>query len=217
MPLSREELIQQIRATGGHDLRLGGRPYCTIHLPRFELLEAVRNTQERLRRFGVGQEQLKGKTIIDLGCNVGGIAFECAKLGAAHVLGVDIVAERIAVAQAIKEFAGLTNVNFTVGDVTVDPFLVCCPADVVFCLALDGWVSNRKHLYQILGELTREVLYLETHDGMVGHTRQAKVNVDSTLALLKDGGFKDVQLLDMPQEDACESLQHYRPNLIARK
>jgi len=217
--MTHDELVKMMYQVGGHDLRLGGPPYCTIHLPKFEFLAGRRNTQERLRRFGVGTEQLTGKTVLDLGCNVGGVAFECARLGARFVCGLDIVAERIAMANQIVKFCGLTDIYFEAGDIMANPSpFEGNSFDIVFCLALDGWVADRQRLYKILGELTRETLYLETHDGMVGHATSAVAHVNETLALLADNGFEHVEVLDEPQHDEADaSKQHYRPNIVARK
>jgi 2-polyprenyl-3-methyl-5-hydroxy-6-metoxy-1,4-benzoquinol methylase len=55
---------------------------------------------------------LEGKRILDLGCNSGIWAIQCALLGAREVVGVDIRSEMIAQADFIKSIVGADNAQF---------------------------------------------------------------------------------------------------------
>lgn len=70
-----------------------------------------------LEAYGV-----EGKRVLDLGCGSGEVSLMAARLGAAHVTGVDLVPEMVATAQQQALEAGLGGrVEFRVGDVHSAP------------------------------------------------------------------------------------------------
>jgi SAM-dependent methyltransferase len=101
-------------------------PYILGHAPSEldRLIEQARFlgdlTEEVLRRAGVGP----GMTVLDLGSGTGDVSFLAARLvgPTGTVLGVDRSPEAVATAQGRAREAGLTNVTFTVADLTdLDP------------------------------------------------------------------------------------------------
>lgn len=61
-------------------------------------------------------DDIRGKSVIDLGCGSGILAVSAALLGAREVVGVDIDADAIKVARANAEAVGV-NVEFITGDI----------------------------------------------------------------------------------------------------
>jgi SAM-dependent methyltransferase len=53
--------------------------------------------------------ELRGRTVLDFGCGTGGDSIEIAKHGAAHVVGVDIVPQALAVAAQAAERAHVAD------------------------------------------------------------------------------------------------------------
>lgn len=58
-----------------------------------------------------------GKTVIDLGCNVGAYTFMAAKHGAARATGTDIVPEAIEVCNILRHQNKLKNTDFFISDI----------------------------------------------------------------------------------------------------
>lgn len=62
-----------------------------------------------------------GKTVADLGCNLGFFSFLAARAGARQVLGCDIDPEVVAVARLLAALHGLGNVTFASLDFLAEP------------------------------------------------------------------------------------------------
>lgn len=81
---------------GGKNLSSHARQngiYGSFTLPGLEDIRAVRDTRQRHADFGV-PEDLTGRTVIDLGANVGAMLFEFARRGAV-VTGVEFRQDRV--------------------------------------------------------------------------------------------------------------------------
>jgi len=59
----------------------------------------------------------RGKTVLDLGCNIGYFCFKARESGAKKVLGIDIDAEVIEIARKLRDYKGLDCIEFICGDV----------------------------------------------------------------------------------------------------
>jgi predicted RNA methylase len=76
------------------------------HVPiRKELLEAF------------SKADLKGKSVIDLGCNFGFFSFLVKRLGASRVLGVDLSPKIITGCNILKSIYRMSDVEFVVGNI----------------------------------------------------------------------------------------------------
>ncbi len=60
---------------------------------------------------------ISGKTVIHLQCNTGADTLSLARLGAAHVTGVDLVPRNVEYAQRLASDLGFTNAEFLVSDI----------------------------------------------------------------------------------------------------
>ena len=58
----------------------------------------------------------RGKTVVDLGCNLGHYSFLAARLGAAKVVGLDINEKMIQVCNILRDHLGLSRVEFKTTD-----------------------------------------------------------------------------------------------------
>lgn len=64
---------------------------------------------ERLNVFPTIQTEIQDKDVLDFGCGHGAQVVACGQLGARSVVGVDLVAEHVAIARQAIERAHLTN------------------------------------------------------------------------------------------------------------
>lgn len=90
---------------------------------------------------------LKGKSVIDIGCSEGFFSQECAKSGAAPVLGVDTSLGRLIYASSAARKAGL-NIRYRMG---VFPDLgVRGTFDYVLCLSVLHHFLAKKDVWKVL-------------------------------------------------------------------
>ena len=167
---------------------------------------------QRMRElFEEIHKRTEGKTILDLGCNMGSMSFEACNLGAKSVVGYDVIPDRIEVANGIATFEKLPA-EFRVGNVDEDH--IEGEYDITFCLALDGWVKNPDKLYKIIGRCTKEKLYFETHIG-AGQGQTGKPEVDKVTNILKDIGFKTIEYINKKHDDMNQGREQFRQNYRA--
>ena len=126
------------------------------------------------------QDDFKGATAIDLGCNMGQMSFQAEKWGA-DVIGVEFDSNAIANALEIKEKIG-SNVNFVVDDLDSNFFWNSIPKiDVVMFLAVIDTIEldNRYGILSKACAKTNKVMYFEGH-GKAPVSKYMKNIVDYT-------------------------------------
>jgi 2-polyprenyl-3-methyl-5-hydroxy-6-metoxy-1,4-benzoquinol methylase len=169
--------------------------YCAFSTPAFSVAreEAQRDASRRLYRFGLGEADVRGKRVLDLGSNNGAMLFQLSNFGPASGLGVEFDAEKVDLARRIAAFAGLTGLEFRQADVDqLEAKDLGPPFDVVLCLALEAHVQKPKRLYPLLAELTRGKLYFEAN----ASTKPKEVE-----SRLRDAGFTDIRNLGVCDDD----------------
>lgn len=101
---------------------------------------------------------LAGKSVLDVGCNAGMYAFECERLGASRVVGVDIEEYSLRQAAVLKELLG-SRVEFRT--MPLDQIAALGTFDYVLCIAVLHEVPDPVAGLRILKTIAREVIYLE--------------------------------------------------------
>jgi hypothetical protein len=181
------------RVRDGRDL------YSTFHFEKFSFDNALRRTDIRFKEFGI--DTLEGKTLIDVGSNIGGTSFEALRLGAKHVTGFEYVQDRVNVCKELAGYLGLENrcafhqkdLNAVLeNEVQYSNFVKMHHADVVFCLALDAYIGNKYKLYQLVYDLADKVCFFETNSG---------IPCDFFITLLKLIGFAKITCLGTSKSD----------------
>ncbi len=184
--------------------------YNSFSLPHFTVsaAEAQRDSRKRMTRFGIGAETLHRASLLDLGCNIGGMILEAQQYRPAHSLGVEFDGEKVAVATKLAAYNGFNNVRFQQADVDkITAEALHGPYDVVFCLALITHLQDPKHLYRLLGQLTRHTLIFEGN---------RKTNRDEVEDELGANGFRDIKFLGLCDDD-CLPDNNFRPVFSAIK
>jgi len=187
-----------------------GRIYSSFTLPYIYVKpeEAQRNSEIRLNKFGIGKEIIQGKTVLDIGSNIGGMIFSIQKYGPKACLGIDIDADKTIIAKEIAAFNGLNNFKFIQADIDfIDVNSINGPFDVVFCLAIEAHVKNPKKLFKLLSQITSGLLYFEGN---------ASTDQEYLKRSLFDEGFHDVSYIGISNDD-CIPENNCRPLFIARK
>lgn len=106
---------------------------------------------------------LKGLRVLDLACNSGGFSIEASRLGADHVLGIDIVDRYLEQARFVKAALGVENVDLKKLDVhdlseeSVGKF------DVTFCFGLLYHLENPVLAMRRIGSVTGRTMLVDTN------------------------------------------------------
>ncbi len=171
--------------------------YSTFTLPGLDDMAAVRNTMTRFRDFGLvlregdDPEPLRGKTVIDVGSNVGATAFEFCRRGAS-VVGLEYRDDRVALCNVIARRWEL-DATFAQVDLNVP----LGPRDwgsrrydIVWSSSVDEYIDDLEPFYEMLHDLCGGVLYLESN--LQGKGLSDPENV---LAILERSGFVDAVYL----------------------
>lgn len=193
-----------------HFLRTRGAIYCAFSTPALTVRreEAQRDAAQRLRRFGITQGLVRGKSVLDLGCNNGAMLFELSNFGPARGLGVEYDGDKVDLASRIAAFAGLTALEFRQADVdALDAGELGGPFDIVLCLALEAHVRDPRHLYALLASVTGGMLYFEAN----ASTPPKQVERE-----LRSAGFTVVDFLGTCDDDVVPR-NNRRPMFVARR
>ncbi len=183
--------------------------YGSFSLPEFKIApnEAQRDSQRRFTRFGVGVTELSGRTLLDLGCNVGAMSFAAQSFSPVKSLGIEYDNEKVNVASRIARFCGLSTVQFRQGNVDYLGVEDLGVHDVVFCLAIEAHVADPERLYRLLGEVTRQLLLFEGN---------AECDVELVENRLRAAGFSEIEFRGYCDDD-MRPANNNRPMFVARK
>lgn len=131
------------------------------------------NSDERAARFR--QDDLINCSLMDFGCNEGGVLFACRKLGASVLIGIDLNAWCIEQAQKKAAQAGLSDAYFFVGDLENKALYHNLPlVDTVFLLAILDTSNfvNKPAILSRIANHTKKALYYEGHVSPESHVKR---------------------------------------------
>jgi hypothetical protein len=182
-----------------------------------------------LRRQTAGldvvREACSGASLLDLGCAEGLVSLEMAKAGARLVHGVEIIADRLQVAETLfqkdcpqveRQFIAwdLTRFDELFLDVTPDttpaqPSLLT-RYDVVLCLAIAQKLSNPGRFLRLAATICSDILAVRLPYPVIDDVRSFNIPVDVTRMLSKEfeliqeteGYPTDVKRKHRPGDDA---------------
>jgi 2-polyprenyl-3-methyl-5-hydroxy-6-metoxy-1,4-benzoquinol methylase len=132
--------------TGNHyqSIWLGNEVTSGFRTQRYDLLDRI---------------SFEGKSVLDLGCNLGELSRAARDRGAALVDGFEYDPFFVEMASAINAYNGTTRVSFYQRDIT-DPTIYRDQYDIVLAFSVFIYVGER---LQELDAITKELLVLETH------------------------------------------------------
>ncbi|WP_147822354.1 class I SAM-dependent methyltransferase [Salidesulfovibrio onnuriiensis] len=111
-----EELRQLVEAIGVENI---WRPICDDEGNM--LVSGAGHEDESLPEAPPSHIDFQGKTVVDLGCNVGTFVCRAARLGARRASGVDIDSNLVRCAEILADQEGVDNVDFMVCDFNSPP------------------------------------------------------------------------------------------------
>ena len=135
--------------------------YQTIYADGQIVKRGARLFQKRIAL--IDWEDIRGKTVLDLGCNNGVMAVEAAKRGAKYVLGVDNDS-CIAMARELADHHTLDNISLLQMDIESENFKNDTPPfDIVFFFAMLNHMKDKKGMLEWIDSHTLSTLYYETN------------------------------------------------------
>lgn len=130
-----------------------------------QVIPGQRDLNYRISKIG---EHLRGKSVMDLGCNQGGMLLELRDIISWGV-GVDHNSGLINAANKTAEMLNVNNLSFYTYDLVSDLYtsLPCFfrrsnTVDVVFMFAIARWVCNWEQILDYMKSYTKEVFF-EAH------------------------------------------------------
>jgi toxoflavin synthase len=147
---------------------------------------------------------VKGKTVLDLGCGSGFFTRRLAELDPKSVIGIDHSPEQIRLAQEKP----VANIEFRLGNIFVDPLppndITMAPFVLCYSENVQDLERLLKNIYASLASDGRLVAVMDMPNGK-NHRKFCAVK---TLEEKKDGERMTIQLYD-DQGDICTIHSHY--------
>ncbi|MFD2112209.1 class I SAM-dependent methyltransferase [Thiorhodococcus fuscus] len=133
--------------------------------PELGQISGARDCAQRIRMFD--PVDFAGKSVLDLGCNLGGMLFEAGRLGATRLTGVEFEPALIERAEALNDRhrAGIRFICADIEDIFATDVLDE-RYDTILLLAV-LYTSPFRDRNKLLSEIAQrcDVLYIEGHNG----------------------------------------------------
>ena len=190
------KLLNVIRYTQSSGTAYSASAYpAAYHTIRFAD-ETVQGQRDPVARLSVVPFDFNAKTVLDIGCNQGGILF-ALRDRISHGIGVDYDYKMINAANRMKSLAETHNLHFYVFDVDREPldlledFLPGQRIDIILLLSVCMWIANWREVIRWCAGMSDTMLF-ESNGTDKMQTGQ--------LAFLK-ASFVDVSLLANQSDD----------------
>ncbi len=123
-----------------------------------------RDTESRLKKYGISDLIDSTSCVLDVGCNAGAISLLLAQ-DAGHVTGIDVHAPFIEIAERDRDALKATNVDFIASEFRAELFEKNS-FDLILSLAAHYWMTNLDQYLSDLVRLTRSGGYIlvESHN-----------------------------------------------------
>lgn len=129
---------------------------------------------------------ITGKTVIHLQCNTGADTILLARMGAARVVGVDLVPENIHYARRLAKDTGTSNVEFVESDIMTLPEIHRETYDVAFVSeGAVGWLPDLKKWGRTIRGLLNDNGYLYVFDSHPFHLSMDETKLPEETVVIK--------------------------------
>jgi SAM-dependent methyltransferase len=153
--------------------------------------------RDPLTRIPLVPYDWKGRTVLDLGCNCGGMLY-AVQPWIAHGTGFEINTEAVANAKRVQQDHNITNLEFHVRDLENHQQFEIPHADITFMLSISRWVTTWR---EVLARVTSDHLLFEAHSR--AKTREAEEQIEFVRTL-----YPNVQHLLTAKETKVRSLYY---------
>jgi len=201
-----EKLMKRLKRAGNISTVPKHSLYSTIDLTGFEELNktAIRDTRARFEAMNIKEYSFTGKTLLDIGCNVGHMLFEATTRGFPISCGLEHLPHIVAIGNNIAEYLRVSDrINIqqaNASSLTQDTLNTLTGEkifNIVFCFAVDGYVSNPETFYKLLTNITKEILYFEPNNHKITWSAER----------IKSWGFSSVEKVSVPYDKNTGSMR----------
>lgn len=140
-----------------------------------------RDTQDRAETLHFDSIDFSGKSVLDLGCNMGSFCLEAVRRGAKRVVGIDAWFDRAHLSYQIANWLGYWNIDYLNLELPQDRRHICSSSDfygrfdIVLCLSTAGHIGGYD---EWMGLICGEVMVLEGHNNETRGKYQAPLQRD---------------------------------------
>ena len=192
-----------------HILKTKNVFYCSFSTPNFTIPkeESERNSEMIFKHFGIEKNNLKDKTVLDLGSNCGAMLFHASNYGIKKGIGIEYDKDKVILSNKVANLSKLDFLEFQQGNIDkINPADIG-KFDIVFALAIDSHVNDKEHLFSILSKVTEKTLYFEGN---------SNCDIKYVQKKLKKYGFSKIKYLGFCNDDIRPS-NNKRPMFVAQK
>lgn len=154
-----QEWVERNMPTNGKFSAQDGIPYQSFSIGS-AITKGRREDVSTIHQL-IRSEDIKGKKVLDLGCNIGSHTYTAKANGASEVWGVEKYYEMLLFAMRLNNFYEMDNVFFKEQDLNET---YNHNADTVFCFSVDAHLENKQALLNTLKQ-AKNCIYLECHAG----------------------------------------------------
>jgi len=178
-----EQLENDIYRDGQFPHRRRSQPYQSIEE------KGILGARNMVHRFNVMQcGNFKGKTILDIGCNLGGVCRIASNRGAKYCVGIDNHEDANNISRRFYDAEGHKNIRIETYDINngldgLQALIGKDKFDYVFALSMLKHVGH-KALFDIINYYTKEKCWIE------GHAKQSKNDIQEML----DGNLDGIEM-----------------------
>ena len=160
---------------------------------QYQTLGGIKGRRDTKHRLAVMKlpDNFQGKSVLDIGCNLGAMCIVAAEKNAGRVVGIDAHDRTIEIAKEYAQCAGFKNIEYYVAN--IDKGLACLkntvgdhPFDYVFVLSVMNNV-DKKCLVEVIKYFCKDTLYLE------GHSKQKRGHISRFIS--DKLSFQDIEFL----------------------
>jgi len=167
---------------GYHSFNIGGRKF--------------KGQRDPTQRFANVEYDFTGKTLLDIGCNQGGMIHEVADQ-IKHGVGIDYDSRMINVANRIRSYNNSQNVDFFVFNLEEEPLDMITDllpegkVDIAFLLSVCMWFNNWKDVVKFVYDHSDALLFesngkVEQQDEQIAYLNELYSRVDLLAATSED-------------------------------
>jgi 2-polyprenyl-3-methyl-5-hydroxy-6-metoxy-1,4-benzoquinol methylase len=138
--------------------------------------------RNRLAEMNLPAGFFEGKSILDLGCNIGGFCFLARELGAVYALGIDMNDESVEGAKYLRDYHGIQQTDFFTSDLEARNLAALIEAvsrrsrfDVVLAFSIVQHLKNQDAFLDFLSRLAAGHVVFEGHANETENTYLGKL------------------------------------------
>jgi SAM-dependent methyltransferase len=131
--------------------------------PLYDKLQKIRLQHVLLDAVNkIGFNSLDNLRILDCGCNSGFFSFECARLGASYVLGLESKEEFLQQANLLNSYFNYSSVSFQKMDLSEIMAEKLGQFDIVLLMSAIEYLQNTVSFFKEICQITKKYLILES-------------------------------------------------------